>query len=65
MGISTTKEVTLEQLRAKLLESGLPNLWVPKILHKVDKIPMLGTGKTDLKGVRSLAMELTKGTGES
>jgi len=61
----TTKEVTLEQLRAKLLESGLPNLWVPKILRKVDKIPMLGTGKTDLKGVRTLAMELTKGTAES
>jgi hypothetical protein len=26
----------------------------------VDKIPMLGTGKTDLKGVRTLALELTK-----
>lgn len=60
----TTKDVTLEQLRTKLLESGLPNLWVPKILRKVDKIPMLGTGKTDLKGVRTLAMELTKGTAE-
>jgi|CXWL01.1.fsa_nt_gi acyl-[acyl-carrier-protein]-phospholipid O-acyltransferase/long-chain-fatty-acid--[acyl-carrier-protein] ligase len=61
----TTKDVTLEQLRAKLLESGLPNLWVPKILRKVDKIPMLGTGKTDLKAVRNLALELTKGTVES
>jgi acyl-[acyl-carrier-protein]-phospholipid O-acyltransferase/long-chain-fatty-acid--[acyl-carrier-protein] ligase len=56
----TTQDVTLEQLRSKLLESGLPNLWVPKILRKVDKIPMLGTGKTDLKGVRNLAIELTK-----
>ena len=61
----TTKDVTLEQLRAKLLESGLPNLWVPKILRKVDRIPMLGTGKTDLKGVRTLAIELTKETAEA
>jgi len=61
----TTKDVTLEQLRTKLLESGLPNLWVPRILRKVDKIPMLGTGKTDLKGVRTLAIELTKEQAET
>jgi acyl-[acyl-carrier-protein]-phospholipid O-acyltransferase/long-chain-fatty-acid--[acyl-carrier-protein] ligase len=61
----TTQDVTLEQLRTKLLESGLPNLWVPKVLRKVDKIPMLGTGKTDLKGVRALAIELTKETTEA
>ena len=56
----TTQDVTLEQIRSKLLEAGVPNLWVPRILKKVDKIPMLGTGKTDLKGVRTLALELTK-----
>ncbi|MBI2814747.1 MAG: MFS transporter [Opitutae bacterium] len=61
----TTKDITLEELRSKLLASGLPNLWVPKILRKVDKIPMLGTGKTDLKGVRNLALELTKGATET
>ncbi|SDR65553.1 AMP-binding protein [Opitutus sp. GAS368] len=61
----TTQDITLEQLRSKLLESGLPNLWVPKILRKVDRIPMLGTGKTDLKGVRTLAIELTKETAEA
>ncbi len=57
----TTQEVTAEQVRTKLLEAGLPNLWVPRIIRKVDKIPMLGTGKTDLKGCRTLALELTKG----
>ncbi len=56
----TTHEVTPEQLRSKLLEAGLPNLWIPKIVRKVEKIPMLGTGKLDLKGVRNLAIELTK-----
>lgn len=62
--VLTTQDITIEQLRSKLLDSGLPNLWVPKILRKVDKIPMLGTGKTDLKGVRTLALELTKEAGE-
>lgn len=61
----TTREITLEQLRTRLLESGLPNLWVPKIVRKVEKIPMLGTGKTDLKGVRTLALELTRGAAET
>lgn len=57
----TTMEVTAEQVRARLLEAGLPNLWVPRIIRRVDKIPMLGTGKTDLKGCRTLAIELTQG----
>ena len=63
--VLTTQDVTIEQLRTKLLDSGLPNLWVPKILRKVEKIPMLGTGKTDLKGVRTLALELTKEAAEN
>ncbi|MBI2512941.1 MAG: MFS transporter [Opitutae bacterium] len=61
----TTQEVTAEQVRAKLLEAGLPNLWVPRIIRRVEKIPMLGTGKTDLKGCRTLAIELTKGEAEN
>jgi acyl-[acyl-carrier-protein]-phospholipid O-acyltransferase/long-chain-fatty-acid--[acyl-carrier-protein] ligase len=40
-----------------LLEAGLTNLWVPKIIVKVASIPMLGTGKTDLKACRALALE--------
>ncbi|MFI5337098.1 MAG: MFS transporter [Opitutales bacterium] len=56
----TVHDVTADQLRDKLLECGLPNLWVPRIVRRVDRIPMLGTGKTDLKGCRSLAIELTK-----
>ena len=57
----TTQPVSADQLRTKLLESGLTNLWVPKIVRIVEKIPMLGTGKTDLKGCRNLAIELTQG----
>jgi acyl-[acyl-carrier-protein]-phospholipid O-acyltransferase/long-chain-fatty-acid--[acyl-carrier-protein] ligase len=56
----TTRDISTEQLRTKLLDGGLPNLWVPRIIKRVDRIPMLGTGKTDLKACRLLAIELTK-----
>lgn len=51
----TTQPITSEQLRAKLLEAGLPNLWIPKHVERVEKIPMLGTGKLDLKKCRDIA----------
>jgi acyl-[acyl-carrier-protein]-phospholipid O-acyltransferase/long-chain-fatty-acid--[acyl-carrier-protein] ligase len=54
----TTREVTSDQIREKLLADGLPALWVPKIVQRVDKIPILGTGKLDLKGCRELALEV-------
>lgn len=56
----TTHAVTPEVLRTKLVDVGVPNLWVPKIIKLVDKIPMLGTGKTDLKRCRELAAEASE-----
>lgn len=53
----TTREVALGDVRARLLEAGFPNLWVPKLVAKVESIPLLGTGKTDLKGCRELAIQ--------
>jgi acyl-[acyl-carrier-protein]-phospholipid O-acyltransferase/long-chain-fatty-acid--[acyl-carrier-protein] ligase len=52
----TIHELTPEVLRGKLAELGVPNLWVPKIVKRVEKIPMLGTGKTDMKRCREIAM---------
>lgn len=56
----TTQEVSLEDLRSRLAASGVPNLWVPKIIQRVEKIPMLGTGKTDLKACRDLALQVAR-----
>ena len=56
----STHDVAPDVLRAKLAELGVPNLWVPRIIHRVDRIPMLGTGKTDLKQCRELALEAEK-----
>lgn len=43
-------------LRYKLLDRGIPPLWIPKKLVPVADIPMLATGKLDVKGCEKLAM---------
>lgn len=49
-------------LNKKLGERGLPNLWVPgeRDYFEVKELPVLGTGKLDLRRVKDLAMEVAK-----
>ena len=47
-------DVDLAQLRKKLHEAGVPNLWIPKYVHRVESIPVLASGKLDLKKCREL-----------
>ena len=58
----TDPTMTPERLWARLSESDLPKLWIPKQenLHYVDAIPTLGSGKIDLRKVRALALETTR-----
>ena len=56
--VLTTREVTSDEIREKLLAAGLPALWIPKRIFKVDHIPVLGTGKLDLKGCRDLTLQV-------
>ncbi len=42
-------------LAAKLRKEGFPNLWIPKIIKKVDEFPVLGTGKLNLRKIQELA----------
>jgi acyl-[acyl-carrier-protein]-phospholipid O-acyltransferase/long-chain-fatty-acid--[acyl-carrier-protein] ligase len=42
-------------LREKLSAVGLANLWIPKVVKQVPSIPVLPTGKLDLKGIKDLA----------
>ena len=42
-------DVDLAQLRDKLRDTGVPNLWIPKKISRVDAIPILASGKLDLK----------------
>jgi acyl-[acyl-carrier-protein]-phospholipid O-acyltransferase/long-chain-fatty-acid--[acyl-carrier-protein] ligase len=59
----TNKDVSRDTLWARLCESALPRLWVPKRdnLYYVEAIPLLGTGKVDLKRVRVLALDMVGG----
>jgi acyl-[acyl-carrier-protein]-phospholipid O-acyltransferase/long-chain-fatty-acid--[acyl-carrier-protein] ligase len=45
-----------------LNQSELPKLWIPKRenLHLIDSIPLLGSGKVDLKKVKAMALEHTQ-----
>ncbi|MEW6600486.1 MAG: AMP-binding protein, partial [Nitrospirota bacterium] len=54
-----TKEAgQIEDLRKIMAESRLPNLWKPddRSYILIDAIPVLGSGKIDLKGLRQLAL---------
>ena len=43
------------QLRYTLLERGVPALWIPKRLIRVEQIPVLASGKLDLQACEKLA----------
>lgn len=47
----------LDSIRAHLVEIGLPRLWCPREIIPVEAIPVLPTGKMDLRGCQTLANE--------
>jgi acyl-[acyl-carrier-protein]-phospholipid O-acyltransferase/long-chain-fatty-acid--[acyl-carrier-protein] ligase len=59
--LTTSEELTAERVREKLTSAGLPNLWVPKLVVRVGQIPVLGSGKLDLKGCKDLAHQVLHG----
>lgn len=54
--LSTRPEITADVLREKLSAAGVPNLWIPRVVKPVEAIPVLGTGKLDLKAAKALAV---------
>ncbi len=47
-------DVDLADLRTKLHQAGVPNLWIPKQVQRVEAIPILASGKLDLKKCKEL-----------
>lgn len=49
---------TPQQICDHLVQQGMPNLWIPSqdSFLEVDVLPLLGTGKLDLKGLQQVAM---------
>lgn len=48
-------DITLSQAKDALRRAGISNLWQPKHIVKIDKIPLLPSGKLDLKKISELA----------
>ena len=62
----THPDITPEELWRRLSDTDLPKLWLPKPenIHHVHELPVLGTGKIDLRGVRARALELSGAVSE-
>ena len=56
----TTSHKTADEMRQELTDAGLPNIFIPSAdsFHKVESLPLLGTGKLDLKGIKETAQEI-------
>jgi acyl-[acyl-carrier-protein]-phospholipid O-acyltransferase/long-chain-fatty-acid--[acyl-carrier-protein] ligase len=48
-------DIDLPQLRDQLRQAGVPNLWIPKKVCRVEAIPVLASGKLDLTGCKAAA----------
>ncbi len=59
MGLYTRPDMTPIELWQRLSETDLPRLWLPKRenLYQVESLPLLGTGKLDLRGLKTLAQQ--------
>ena len=57
--LHTLDESQIPGIISKLAANGLPNLYIPPRPNfiKVDALPMLGTGKMDLRSLKRIAME--------
>jgi acyl-[acyl-carrier-protein]-phospholipid O-acyltransferase / long-chain-fatty-acid--[acyl-carrier-protein] ligase len=55
------------QIWERLNDRGLPNLWVPseRDFLEIPELPVLGTGKVDLKRIKQLALQMADGKSRS
>ncbi len=50
-------EINPVRLRERLTAAGVPNLWIPRRICRVDSIPCLASGKLDLRALEKLAAQ--------
>ena len=52
----STVDIDLGALRSKLLEMGVPALWIPRVVKRLPAIPILANGKLDLQACKNAAL---------
>jgi acyl-[acyl-carrier-protein]-phospholipid O-acyltransferase/long-chain-fatty-acid--[acyl-carrier-protein] ligase len=57
--LHTAVHKTVDEMQQVLKDAGLPNMFIPTAdsFFEVDQLPLLGTGKLDLRGIKDLALE--------
>jgi acyl-[acyl-carrier-protein]-phospholipid O-acyltransferase/long-chain-fatty-acid--[acyl-carrier-protein] ligase len=62
--LHTLDEARIPEILDQLAAEGLPNLFVPSRANfvKVEALPLLGTGKMDLRGLKRIAIERLRST---
>jgi acyl-[acyl-carrier-protein]-phospholipid O-acyltransferase/long-chain-fatty-acid--[acyl-carrier-protein] ligase len=62
-----SETLNIPQVCKELGERGLPNIYIPgpRDWVKVDALPILGSGKLDLKKCKQMALDLAKGSGDA
>ena len=53
----TAIDIDAGTLREKLIADGIPNLWIPRRIRRVDSIPCLASGKLDLRKLSNEAQQ--------
>ena len=56
------EDIDVNSLWENLKDSDIPKLWIPKkdSFHQVKDIPLLGSGKLDLKKIKAIAVDLVE-----
>ena len=52
----STQEIDQAKLRARLHDAGVPNLWIPKTVKRIETMPVLASGKLDLARCKEIAL---------
>ncbi|MBN1794866.1 MAG: MFS transporter [Candidatus Omnitrophica bacterium] len=60
LAVLYTGDLNIEEIWGRLNQREIPKLWIPKREHfyQVKEIPLLGSGKLDLKKIKSMAREI-------
>jgi len=55
--VTDKPDATKEAFQLHARKEGFPELWIPKAIHIVEAVPLLGSGKVDLAATQKLALQ--------